>query len=190
MKQTLTLEQTNTLLTAIKLSGTKAKSDYALVMALLFCGRKARAWTWGTALRNVCDLPAEVYNALRELATARHLDITLSHSDYQRHWASGLWERAIFCAADLNTPYTTAEVSRRIKRHAKRARLEMSINLRTILNTHASLQKQFGKVELSAPFILEGRVSTAKRLPAAAGTQRSRDPRLHGINRRTSVHAS
>lgn len=182
-QQPLTLEETKELLTAIRLSGPKAKSDFALIISLPFCGRKARSWTWGTTLRSVVDLPADVYNALREMVILKRMDITLSQRDYEKHWGSGLWERAVFCASRKTTPYTTTEVSRRIKRYAKRAGIKSSVNLRTIINTHHILRKQFGEADLASPFIIEGQAYASKRLPARTVAEQSRDPRLHRIGR-------
>lgn len=189
-QQPLTLEETKKLLTAIRLSGPKAKNDFALIISLLFCGRKARTWTWGTALRTVVDLPADVYNALREMAILKRLNITLSQRDYEKHWGSGLWGHAIFRASHKFTPFTTTEVSRRIKRYAKRAGIKSSINLRTIINTHHILRKQFGSADLASPFIIEGQVYPSNRLPVHAAAERSRDPRLHGIGRRSGTPMS
>ena len=98
-QQPLTLDETKKLLTAIRLSGPKAKNDFALIISLLFCGRKARTWTWGATLRTVVDLPADVYNALREMEILKRLDITLSQRDYEKHWGSGIWGNAVFCAS-------------------------------------------------------------------------------------------
>ncbi len=57
-------------------------------------------------------------------------------------------------------------------------------SLRAILNTHTNLQTQFGKAELSAPFILEGYSATRKNL----ADSRQRDPRF-GISRKTLSRA-
>jgi hypothetical protein len=191
-QQPLTLEETKKILTAIRLSGPKAKNDFALIISLLFCGRKARTWTWGATLRTVVDLPADVYNALREMEILKRLDITLSQRDYEKHWGSGLWGHAVFCASRKSTPFTTTEVSRRIKRYAKRAGIKSSVNLRTIINTHHILRKQFGSADIASPLVIEGQVYPAKRLPIHAAAERSRDPRLHGIGRRsgTKTHSA
>jgi hypothetical protein len=186
-QQPLTLEETKKLLTAIRLCGPKAKNDFALIISLLFCGRKARTWTWGATLRTVVDLPADVYNALREMAILKRLNITLSQRDYEKHWGSGLWENAVFCASRKSTAFTTTEVSRRIKRYAKRAGIKSSVNLRTIVNTHHILRKQFGTAELAAPLIIEVLGYQSKRLPAHATAEMSRDPRLHGIGRQSGA---
>ncbi len=186
-QQPLTLEETKKLLTAIRLSGPKAKNDFALIISLLFCGRKARTWIWGAVLRTVMDLPADVYNALREMKILKHLDITLSQRDYEKHWGSGLWGHAVFRASRKSTPFTTTEVSRRIKRYAKRAGIKSTVNLRTIINTHHILRKQFGSADLASPLIIEGQSYPAKRLPIHATAERSRDPRLHGIGRRSDT---
>jgi hypothetical protein len=185
-QQPLTLEETKKLLTAIRLSGPKAKNDFALIISLLFCGRQARSWTWGTVLHTVMDLPADVYNALREMTILKRMNITLSQRDYERHWGTGLWGRAVFCASNKSTPYTTTEVSRRIKRYAKRAGIKSSINLRTIVNTHHILRKQFGTADLASSFIIEGQIYSSKQLPVHVTAERHRDPRLHGIGRRPS----
>lgn len=186
-QQPLTLEETKKLLTAIRLSGPKAKNDFALIISLLFCGRKARIWTWGATLRTVVDLPADVYNALREMEILKRLDITLSQRDYEKHWGSGLWGNAVFCASRKSTPFTTTEVSRRIKRYAKRAGIKSSINLRAIINTHHILRKQFGSADLASPLVIEGHAYPAKRFPIHEAAERSRDPRLHGIGRRSDI---
>jgi hypothetical protein len=186
-QQPLTLEETKKLLTAIRLSGPKAKNDFALIISLLFCGRKARTWIWGAVLRTVMDLPADVYNALREMEILKHLDITLSQRDYEKHWGSGLWGHAVFRASRKSTPFTTTEVSRRIKRYAKRAGIKSTVNLRTIINTHHILRKQFGSADLASPLIIEGQAYPAKRLPIHIAAERSRDPRLHGIGRRSAT---
>src|SRR3990172_6696250 len=203
-KQTLSLEQIKALL--IKMSA----SDKALFISLLLCGSKARRWTWEDALSDVVGLPLAVYSCLSTYAIEKKISIfpfnSHSFTFMTAHWLNGAnMKRAIFKANSPHSslsskgrgefrPLTTQEVTRRMKRYARLAGLDIEdMSLRTVVNTHHLLLNVYGSADeagealgLSTSF-MNGRPSLGAGVRwTGIGTRpsKSRDPRLHGINRR------
>lgn len=190
-KQVLSLEECEALVCAVRLSG--RKHDWALILSLLFCGGKARTWTWGQAAQNFADFPQDVYYALREMAHFKKLNLSISPRDFSPKSSSNdLLERAIFSAAGKTTPLTTQDVTRRIKRYARRAGIKSPVNLRTLVNTYHLMRKQFGSAAQAADWLLHKQLlrsfetkSLSQRTGFFMPITQQKDPRLHGIGRRT-----
>lgn len=189
----------------------------ALFLAVLLCSAKARSWTWENALSDVINMPFAVYYALRDMAVAKKLTIyPFSHAGFSTaHWINGAkLQNAVFTATGKKA-LTTQEVTRRLKVYARRAGIKPSeISLRTLSNTGESFRNLYGDADQIAELLGIADVTTVTRRTPPAGTTRrtqkaegrvqtaelsvgtpflaasvkvERDPRLHGMNRRSST---
>lgn len=217
MKKSLTLDQTKRLLalTAAAEDRRGHSQNRALFLAVLLCGAKARSWTWEDALSDVINMPFAVYYALRNMACDKHLTIfPFNHAGFttDAHWINGAkLQNAVFTASGI-APLTTQEVTRRLKVYAKRAGIKPGeMSLRTLSNTGEAFQNLYGDPDQIAELLGIADVTTVTRRTPPAGTSLKaanrkqltgssvgapflsvsvkveRDPRLHGMNRRSST---
>jgi hypothetical protein len=205
MKQTLTLSECTTILQIIQSRGSMRSkaTDRALFAALLICGGEARSWTWESVLYEALYLPTALFLALRDVATSKRLTMlpyTQSHF-ISAHWVHGTKrEDAIFTVG--SKPLTTQEVTRRLKRYARMAGIPSErMSLRTVCNTHSLFLDLFTDADhmaeaLNLHALRVTRTSSAGTvLPSvkwnfsatAVKTRVERDPRLHGIRRRSAL---
>lgn len=211
MKQTLTLDETKRLLGLTAATDTQRghSENRALMLAVLLCGAKAREWTWEDALSDVINMPFAVYMALRKMACDKQLTIfPFNHATNSAHWIRGAkLQNAVFTATGRKA-LTTQEVTRRLKRYAVRVGIAQSrMSLRTLANTGVSFANLYGDADLIAELLglsnvtdVTGRISTSgtarptkhvvSSVPTpfhVASVQVDRDPRLHGLQRRSSM---
>ncbi len=207
MKKSLTLDQVKRLLalTASSEHWRGHSQNRALFLAVLLCGAQARSWTWEDALNDVIHMPIAVYYALRDMACDKKLTIfPFNHAGFtSAHWISGAkLQNAVFTATGKKA-LTTQEVTRRLKVYARRAGIKASeMSLRTLANTGKSFQNLYGDADRIAEVLGVADVTTVtRRTPPAGTTVKSsvqtpflaasvkveRDPRLHGLNRRSSM---
>lgn len=218
MKKSLTLDQATRLMALTAASDTNRGNpeNRALFLAVLLCGAQARSWTWEDALSDVINMPFAVYYALRDMAAAKKLTIfPFNHAGFtSAHWISGSkLKNAVFTKTGRKA-LTTQEVTRRLKVYAKRAGMKAElVSLRTLGNTHQSFLNLYGDADRIAELLGVADVTTVtRRTPPAGTTQKAanrkqptessvktpflagsvkveRDPRLHGLNRRSSIHS-
>ena len=208
MKKSLTLDQTKRLLalTASSEDHRGHSQNRALFLAVLLCGAKARSWTWEDALSDAISMPFAEYYALRNMACDQRLTIfPFNHAGFSTaHWINGAkLQNAVFTATGKKA-LTTQEVTRRLKVYAKRAGIKASeMSLRTLSNTGESFQYLYGDADQIAELLGIADVTTVTgRIPPAGTTRQvssvktpflavsvkvERDPRLHGLNRRSSM---
>jgi hypothetical protein len=200
MKKTLTFDECKTLMLVIAARGSmrSRESDRALVIGLLLCGNAARCWTWQDVFEQALDLPNAVYDAVRRVAISKRLTlIPVNHAGFQSaHWVRGTkLEHAVFTVG--RTPLTTQEVTRRLKRYARIAGISPArMSLRTVANTHHDLLNLFGDADSAALALgldagtrtpSAGQLPAVKWNPVMTGTRVERDPRLHGVGRRSAA---
>jgi len=209
MKQTLTMTECKTILQVIQSRGSMRSkaTDRALFASLLLFGGDARCWTWDFALYDVLDMPTALWMALRDLANSKGLALLpFSHAQFTgAHWVHGTKpEDAIFTVG--NKPLTTQEVTRRLKRYARLAGIATErMSLRTVCNTHVQLLGLFSDADQMAEALGMNQLGMTRTSSAgmnqigssvkwnfsaalaAVKTRVERDPRLHGIRRRSAL---
>jgi hypothetical protein len=207
---------------SLKGRGGRCSLDYLLFVSLLLCGGRARTWTGEDALSDVLNMPMAVYEGLRAYAISRKLTIfPFNYAGFQKaHWVNGpRLQNAIFTLTRPNPnpslkgrekkgrgePFGTHEVTRRLKRYARKAGLKVEdVSLRTVVNTHHFLLTVYGDADEAAEAVNltpgpsplgEGRIIPAAGSPAG-GVQETvhwefvdRDIRLHGIGRRSTARS-
>ena len=189
----LTFSQCRDLLRAIdQHGGTHAKvTDRALVVSVLLCGNAARTWTWEDALQDILWMPYAVYQSIKAIAFHKQLSLfPFNHAGFtSAHWVRGVrLQRAIFSIGVH--PLTTQEVTRRLKRYATFAGVPVeTVSLRTLDNTHHLLMNTYRDADVIAE-----ELGIAYEVPSSRSTSffatassPKREPRLHGIGRRTAV---
>jgi hypothetical protein len=209
-KQILSLDECKLMIQTISANASERSraTDRALLAALLTFGGDARTWTWEDALYQVTDLPTAIYLAVRDIATSKRISFLPYNHEYftLAHWVHGNRENhAVFTVG--SKPLTTQEVTRRMKRFARLAGIEPArVSLRTVCNTHQSLMAEFSGADQiadalemptlgkawgsSAGISQRGTEEPVKWNPAFAGTRVERNPRLHGIGRRSALRSA
>jgi hypothetical protein len=182
--KTLTIEQCRVILAHTK------EMDRALFVSLLLCGAKARTWTWEDALSDVLNIPMAVYEGLKGYAVSKKLTIIpFNHAWFTNaHWVNGpRLQSAIFKGRNTLRPYSTHEVTRRLKRYARKAGLKVEdVSLRTVVNTHHFLMAAYGSADEAGDAIIPAAGSQAGGFQETVNWEHvDRDHRLHGIGRRT-----
>lgn len=211
MKKSLSFDQVKRLIALTAASDTNRGNpeNRALFLAVLLCGAKARTWTWEDALSDVLQMPFAVYYALRDMACEKKLSIfPFSHAGFipSAHVINGpRLQNAVFTATG-RTALTTQEVTRRLKVYARRAGINPGdVSLRTLANTHQSFSNLYEDADQIAELLgiadrivttetgrasITGTTRTATSVGAhlslTTGARVDRDPRLHGLNRRSS----
>lgn len=190
MRKVLSMNQCIDLLEVISACGTKRVRvlDRAFLISILLSGSRSRQWTWKYFLENLSDAPYEVFDAIRMLALSRRLVVAPFNSIgfHADKWGSNaVMDYPIFSFS--KTPLTTQETTRRVKRYARLAGFpEFDANLRILNNTHQMLLRTYGDSEAVAYAL--GLPTIWDRPSRDQFSQPSiRDPRLHGIGRRSGA---
>ncbi len=193
--KSLTLEQCKAIIALIHPSPLgRGMVDRALFISLLLCGGKARTWTWDEALDQALNLPLAVYGVLRALATVKKLVLEPIKPDRfsKAYWVMGAnLSSPIFTSPSSHgKPWTTHEVTRRLKRYARIAGLNASaMNLRMVVNTHHCFRAAYGSMDETAEMLcLSSPPYSPTRDRGQARPQGHEDwkTHLHGIGRRSA----
>lgn len=184
------IDQVGAMLAVISKCGTKRARilDHALIISILLSGSGIRLWTWKNLFENLSDTPYAVFDAMRSLALSRQLVIFPFNSVGFKTYDWGInkiGNAPIFSVSA--TPLTTQEITRRMKRYARLAGVpEIDANLRALNNTHQMLLRTYGNPEAVAYAL--GLPTIWDRPSRDQFSQPSiRDPRLHGIGRRSGA---
>lgn len=197
MTKILTLEECRALYRAIGTRGSKRTqaTDRALLTALILCGKDARTWAWSDVTESLFWMPLATFQAIKDMAIVKQLTIfPFNHAGFHAaHWIGGTrLDHAVFSVG--SKPLTTQEVTRRMKRYARLAGISCErVSLRTLCNTAQVLLDLYGDGDALADALGWAAVETnipapTMRFAMPAGLFR-RDPRLHGVGRRTSRSA-
>lgn len=163
--------------------------DRLLFLCVLVYGPEARIWTWQIVMEYGLDLPPVMWNAIDEYLKERGLGaLPRTLPSKPLHWIGGpALNEAVFRISRYWCPITTQEVNRRLKKYARwvgigPAKISLGIWARSGKELLSGRQYEVGEaLGLPLPRPLPKSKNDLER-----GVTAKRDPRLHGIGRRTS----